>query len=175
MYPRAMPARVESRAALGSQRRSPHAPGPSCFDHSRAQASHQSRLPREPHSLGVAQTLAESSELHRQHDQEHIGEQAHRIDAVGQGGAVGAALQPADPMGLPGIGGIAHHQAHAGGGQDHPEDQAIGIPEHATAEAEDQQDLDQVVQSESEQPVPVAGHQPAGSPFVHGHGSLRAP
>jgi hypothetical protein len=57
-----------------------------------------------------------------QHHHKHIGEQAHRVDAVGEGGAVVAPLALVELEGLAGIGQVAQHQADASGGQDWAED-----------------------------------------------------
>jgi hypothetical protein len=63
--------------------------------------------------------------------------------------------------GLAGVGQVAHHQADARGRQDRAEHQAVGVPEHATAEANDQEDLDQVVEPEAQDAIEITRNPPA--------------
>ena len=142
------------------------AEGTAGFDQAGAQTGHHARLPREAHGGGLIEALTQSGELHRQHHQEHVGEQAHRVDAVRQGGAVAPALPLRQLVGLPGVGEVAHDQADAGGRQDRAEQERVRVPEHAAAEGEDQQDLDQVVQPQAQEAVHIAGYEPAGSGVV---------
>ena len=107
-----------------------------------------------------------------QHHHKHIGEQAHRVDAVGEGGAVVAPLALGKLKGLAGVGQVAHHQTDASSRQDRAKDQAVGIAEYSAAESHDQQDLDQVVEPEAEEAIEVTGGPPAG--FAHGSALMRS-
>ena len=142
--------------------------GTGAFDQPRTQAGDQPSSPREGYRCGWIQALAQGRQLHRQHHQKHIGEQAHRVDPVGEGGAVVAPLALVELKGLAGVSQVAHHQADASGRQDRAEDQAVGIAEYAAAKGHDQQDLDQVVEPEAEEAIEVTGGPPAW--FGHGGG-----
>ena len=149
------------------------AEGSAGFDQARAQAGHQTRLPGEPHGGGLIEALAEGGELHRQHHQKDVGEEADRVDAIGQGRAVIAPLPLRQPIGLQGVGAIADQQADARGGQDRAKDQGIGVAQNPPAEPKDQEDLDQVVQAQAQKAIQVAADPPARSRLArvrHDHG-----
>ena len=133
------------------------AEGPGRFNQSRAHAGHHAGVPGVGHGIGFRQACVEGGQLHRQHHQKHVGEQAHGVDAVGQGRAVVALLPRRQAPRQVAVGEVAHQQADAGGGQDRPEDQGIGIAQHAPAEADDQQNLNQVVEPQGETAIQVAG------------------
>ena len=104
-------------------------------------------------------------QLGRQHDQEHVGEERHRVDPVRQGADVGPPRGPGQAHGLPGVVEVADHQRERRAGEDPAVDQLGGKPEDAPAEGVDQQELNQVVEGEPEESVDVAADHPA-------HGNL---
>ena len=113
-------------------------------------------MPGADHRIGFRHAAVECSQLHRQHHQNDVGEKADGIDAVRQRRAVIALFLGRKTAGQQGVSHIADQQADTGGGEDLPKQQGIGVAQHATAEADDQQDLNQVVQAKGEKAIHIA-------------------
>ena len=120
-------------------------------------------MPGADHGIGFGHSCIEGRQLHGQHHQEHIGEQADRVDPIGECCAVIALLLHTQAPCQTGIGEIAHQQADPSGRKNLSEQQGIGIAQHAAAEADDEQDLNQVVQTQGQESIQVAG-----PPRTHG-------
>ncbi|MCX4246983.1 hypothetical protein [Paraliomyxa miuraensis] len=134
-------------------------PGPREFDESRSQRGHQARLPR--HARGVLRSRRGGRQLGRQHHQEHVGEQRDRVDPVGQRADVVAAFGLGQALGLVRIVEIAHQQRDRDPGQHAPVEQLVGEAQHEATQRIDEQQLDEVVQCQTEETVDVASDEPA--------------
>ena len=138
----------------GGEQRRPRQPQPQLvgakgtggFNQARAEAGHHAGLPGAGDGGALIQPCPQSGELDRQHHQKDVGEQAHGVDAIGQRRAVLAPFLKLQNTGLAGVSQIAQQQADAGGRQDHPKHQAVGVAQHIPAQSNDQQDRDQVVE-----------------------------
>ena len=116
------------------------------FDQSRSHAGHHPRMPRAADGLSLWHPAIEGRQLDRKHDEKDVRKQAHGVDAVGQGGAVITAFAGCQLPGQTCVRQIPNQETHARSRQNLAKQQRIRIAKNTAAQADDQQDLNQVVE-----------------------------
>ena len=99
-----------------------------------------------------------------------MGEERDGVDAVGQGSHVGPAGACGEAVGLPGVEEVADQQRDGRAREDAAVDQFVGEAEDALAEADDEQELDEVVERQAEEAVEVAADEQAHRSLCRGCG-----
>jgi len=129
------------------------------LDQSRAQRREESRLPRD--ARGIRGAGSRRQRLRRQHDEEHVREQRHRVDAVGKRADVGASRALGEPLRLQRVGGVADEDRDRRAGKDTAVDELRREAEDSAAQRVDQQQLNEIVDREAEEAVEVAADEPS--------------
>ena len=156
----AMPASVDSSAARGVAFRTRSATKAAASSMTPEQKrGDQSRLPRDARGIGGAGGRRER--LGRQHDQEHVGDERHRVDAVRQRADVGAAGALGQPPGLERVEQVADEDRDRGARQHAAVDELGREAEDEPAERVDEEQLDEVVERQAEEAVDVAAGDPS--------------
>ena len=132
------------------------AEGTERFDQSGSQTGHQADLLAAGHGIGFAETLIQDCQFDAQHHQKFKSEKSHGVDAVRMPGANLPLLISRQGFGLPGVGQIAQNNTYASGWKYPPEQQRVRESENAAKQTNDQKDLNQVVESQSQQAINIA-------------------
>jgi hypothetical protein len=131
------------------------------LENPRAQRREESRLPGDARGIGGAGGGRDG--FRRQHDEEHVREERHRVDAVRQRTDIGPARAPGQPLRLQRVSEVADEHRDRRAGKDAAVDEIGRKAEHAAAHGVDQQQLDQVIDCEAEEAVDVAAHRSIAS------------
>jgi hypothetical protein len=98
--------------------------------------------------------------LRRQHHEEHVGEERHGVDAVGQRADVLTAGPRRKRASLERIGDVADEDRDRGSRQHPPVNELRREAEHGPAQRVDQEQLDEIVYGKAEESVDVAADDP---------------
>ena len=149
-----MPASVDRRAARGNQRQPfsrrirPISPDPR---HATA------GMPGHGDRLLFTHAVAKRDEL-AGNITKHVGEKADGVDAVGKGCSI-VAPSALGTHGLPGIKRLPNNTLRPVA-KNRSKQQRVGIAKNGTAKTNDQQDLDQIVQGETQKSIHIAANKP---------------
>ncbi len=120
------------------------------FDESASEAGDES------HEPGLLNRL--SAFIDRLHDEEEVDEERGSVDAVGEGGDVAASEFFGEAVGLPSVVDVSEEDADGCSGENSPVNEAgcfFRIAEKGVAKRDDQQELDQIVDEQTEKAIEI--------------------
>jgi hypothetical protein len=165
MKPRAMPASVERRAARGVALRTRSATNAAASSMI-PEHGDEARLPRDARRVRGA--CGRRERLGGKHDQEHVGDQRHGVDAVRQRADVGSSRAFGEPPRLEGVEHVPKENRD-GSPRQHAAVHELGREaEHEPAKRVDEEQLNEVVERETEEPVDVAADEPGHGAYCRG-------